>query len=481
MGMMHGVFYAVFVFNILTAFTVIFIEKRNVAVTWAWLMVMLFLPIIGFIIYLIFGQSVRRLKIYKVKQDRKAFIDALVERQRHDLIHNRIDYHDPAMANYRDLLYMNLVSNYAIFTQDNAIEIFTDGESKFHSLLEAIKAAKDHIHLQYFIVRNDNLGRALVAALTQKAQEGVTVRFLYDDFGSFWLPKRFFNGLRKAGGEVAAFFPSRLPYLSIRINYRNHRKLAIIDGRYGYIGGFNIGDEYLGRKKRFGRWRDTHLKMTGSSIIELQAHFVLDWNAASRKQIPVEARYFPLENHRGEVGIQIISSGPNSAWEQIKNAYIKMIHAAKESVCIQTPYFVPDESLMTALKTAALSGVDVKLMLPFKPDHKLVYWASTFYLGELLHVGVKCYLYEAGFLHAKTIVVDGKIASVGTANIDMRSFKLNFEVNALIYDTFTATKLYNIFVEDLLCSRELTLAEYERRSRLTQVKEACARLLSPIL
>ncbi|GAA3403704.1 cardiolipin synthase [Paenibacillus hodogayensis] len=466
-------------FNLLLAATVIFLERRNVGATWAWLMVLFFLPGVGFILYLFLGQNLSRRKIYKIKEEQREFIQHLTDRQKQDI--RQIHFHDPTMIHYQDMIYMNLASARSLYTQDNDIEIFTEGNGKFASLLAAIGEAKHHIHLMYYIVKDDGLGRTLIGALAKKAREGVQVRFLYDPVGSSGLSKRYFRLLTEAGGRSAAFFPSKIPYLNFRLNYRNHRKLAIIDGSIGYIGGLNVGDEYLGLDKRFGDWRDTHLKVRGGAVFQMQTQFVLDWNLSSDNKIGDLAPYFPEASHPGKVGVQIVASGPNNDKEQIKKAYIKMIHAAKQSVWIQTPYFVPDESLMTALKMAALSGVDVRIMLPGKPDHPLVYWASTSYLGELLTVGVKCYLYDKGFLHAKTIVVDGRIASVGTANIDLRSFKLNFEVNAVLYDTGTAAKLQSIFTEDQHNSKLLTEEVYRKRPLFKRFLESCARLLSPIL
>ncbi|RKN78950.1 cardiolipin synthase [Paenibacillus ginsengarvi] len=468
-----------FLFNLLFAATVIFLERRNVGATWAWLMVLFLLPGVGFILYLFLGQNLSRRKVYKIKEDQREFIEHLVERQKREIRH--IHFHDPAMIHYQDMIYMNLCSGRSLYTQDNHVDIFTEGSGKFEALFEDIRGAKHHIHLMYYIVKDDGLGRRLIEELAAKAREGVQVRFLYDPIGSSALKKKYFRSFIQAGGKVAAFFPSKIPYINFRVNYRNHRKLAIIDGTCGFIGGLNVGDEYLGLDKRFGDWRDTHLKVCGGSVFQMQMQFVLDWNLSSVEQISDMTAYFPAAVHPGKVGMQIVASGPNNEKEQIKKAYIKMIHAARQSVWIQTPYFVPDESLMTALKMAALSGVDVRLMLPGTPDHPLVYWASTSYLGELLSVGVKCYLYSKGFLHAKTIVVDGRIASVGTANIDLRSFKLNFEVNAVLFDTDTATKLQRIFLDDLMNSELLTEEKYRNRPLYKRFLESCARLLSPIL
>jgi cardiolipin synthase len=472
-------FIIVFVLNIALACTVVFLERRNIFATWAWVLVLFFLPGIGFIIYLILGQNLSRRKIYKIKEDRIKILNELIEKQLLEL--PNITFHDPTVQQYTDMIRMNMRNSYAVYTQNNDVEIFTDGVAKFTSLFQAIEAAEDHIHMMYYMIHDDTIGNRLIELLAQKAAEGIAVRFLYDDVGSSELHKSFFQKLISANGQVAAFFPSKIPYLNLRVNYRNHRKLAIIDGKIGYIGGFNIGDEYLGINEQFGYWRDTHLKVTGSGVLQMQVQFGLDWNLSSPDQMLSDSRYFPLIQHHGKVGLQIVASGPNRSEEQIKNAYIKMIGAAKQTIHLQTPYFIPDESLFTALKIAAFSGVEVKLMIPSTPDHKWVYWASLSYLEDLLAAGVQCCLYEKGFLHAKTIVIDGKVASVGTANVDNRSFKLNFEVNAFIYDTDIAERLERIFNDDLQYCSLLTLDGYKGRPLSQRFLESCARLLSPIL
>lgn len=306
------------------------------------------------------------------------------------------------------------------------------------------------------------------------------VRVLLDAVGSPLFSRSFWRPFRQAGGEVVGFFPSRIPFINLRINYRNHRKLVIIDGEYGFIGGFNVGDEYLGLNKQIGFWRDTHLVIRGTAVLMMQARFLQDWSLATSRHIGLEARYFPMIEVNGTVGTQIVSSGPDSERQQIRNALIKMVYAAKESIYLQSPYFVPDESLMTALRSAALSGVDVQIMLPGRPESWFIYWASSTYIEEFLKDGVKCFTYEPGFLHAKTMVVDEKIATVGSANIDMRSFKLNFESNAILLDSATSGRLAAIFRDDLKRCRELTLAEFQRRSLFTRFMESLARLLSPL-
>jgi cardiolipin synthase len=468
-----------FLISITLAVTVVFLERRNIGATWAWLMVLFFLPGVGFVIYLLLGQNLSRRKIYKIQEDRIKFVQSFIEDQLAELPNTA--FNDPEAHRYMDMIYMNMKTAYSVYTQNNEVEIFTNGQAKFNSLFKSIEEATDHIHLMYYIIHDGLLGRSLINILAQKAASGVQVRFLYDDVGSSNLPKHFFDKLIQAGGEAAAFFPSKIPYFNLRVNYRNHRKLAIIDGTHGYIGGFNIGDEYLGLDAYFGFWRDTHLKITGTGVLQMQAQFGLDWNLSSEKQIITDLRYFPPSEPRGKVGLQIVSSGPNQSEEQIENAYVKMIHTAKKSIYLQSPYFIPDESLITALKIASYTGVNVKLMLPAKGDNRWVQLASFSYLEELLDAGVECYLYEKGFLHAKTMVIDGRVCSVGTANLDNRSLKLNFEMNAFMYDTEIAVRLEQIFNEDLKSCRLLTLAEHMQRPLSRKLKESIARLLSPIL
>lgn len=478
----QNIYSIIMLLNIFLAITVIFLERRNASSAWAWLMVLLFIPVLGFIMYLILGQKVRKRKLHKLLGDNQRIIEDTMEKQRQLLAERKLIPEGSGLADYQDMMYMNLTTSYSLYTTHNAVEIFTNGNQKFDALIADIEAAERHIHLEYYIVRDDVLGRRLAAALAKKAKQGVEVRFLYDHIGSSSLPRRFFQGIREAGGLEAAFFPSRIPYLNLKINYRNHRKLAIIDGKVGYIGGFNIGDEYLGLNAHFGEWRDTHLKVTGGAVLQMQAQFLMDWNLASTGRVELDPSYFPApDDIPSRIGMQLVAGGPDTDYQEIKNAYIKMIYSAKKTICLQTPYFVPDESLMTALRIAALSGVKVKIMLPSKPDHFFVYWATHSYLGELLASGARVYLYERGFLHAKTLVVDGKVASVGTANLDIRSFKLNFEMNAFIYDRETASKLETLFYEDVQSSRELTVEDYGKRPLFNRFKESISRLLSPIL
>lgn len=469
------------VLNIILAGIVVFLERRNVSATWAWLMVLIFIPVLGFLLYIIFGQNMSRRRIFKWDKHEHTYIQRAVFAQMKLIEENQSEFRNPVIQNYNDLIFLHLNNNEALYTENNSVQIFTDGHDKFESLMNDIRAAKEHIHLIYYIIRDDELGRQISKLLAEKAKQGVEVRLLYDDSGSRHLSRRFKREIEQAGGTIVPFFPGKIPMINLRVNYRNHRKLAIIDSKIGYIGGFNIGNEYLGLNQRFGYWRDTHLRIVGEAVNSLQSRFMLDWNQASKVKISFKEYYYPTQKLLGDIGIQIVSSGPDSEWEQIKHGYIKMILSAKKYVYIQTPYLIPDESLLDALKIASLSGVDVQIMIPNKPDHPFVYWATYSNAGQLLRAGVKIFTYENGFLHAKMIVVDGKIASVGTANIDVRSFRLNFEVNAFLYHPDIAQNLATIFNSDIRLSSELTLEKYQKRSIMIQTKESISRLLSPIL
>lgn len=479
MNLMTYFIILVLILNIALAVSIIFLERKNATSAWAWLLVLFFIPILGFILYLIFGRPIYRHRIFTWDTKSRLGVKKAVNEQLQALEDQTFKFVSPEIANYEDLIYMHLRNDDAIFTQDNDVEIFTDGHKKFKRLIEDLEKAKDHIHLQYYIVRADGLGQQIAKVLMKKAKEGVDVRFLFDDLGSRKLSNGYVKRLRKSGAQVEAFFPSKLMF-NFKINYRNHRKLCIIDGKIGYIGGFNVGDEYLGKSPRFGYWRDTHLRVEGSAVHSMQTRFILDWNQASREDILYDERYYQAET-AGNAGMQIVSSGPDQDWEQIKNGYIKMIMSAKEYVYIQTPYFIPDESLKDALKIAILSGVDVRIMIPNKPDHPFVYWATLSSSGELLNAGADIYIYQNGFMHAKTIVVDGKISSVGTANIDVRSFRLNFEVNAFLYDEEITKQLEEAFHEDVKLSTQMTKKLYEKRSTGIRFKEAISRLISPVL
>lgn len=472
----------IIVLNIFFAIRIIFRERWGPSSTWAWILVLFFIPLIGFALYLLLGQNFSRNQLFEWKDLKKTEIEKMLKTQLFQLRSNQFEFCSQSTRKSQELIYMNLINNDAVLTQDNSVELFTDGNQKFDRLFKDIEAAKDHIHLEYYMIKKDQLGKKLIEVLTKKVKEEVKVRVLYDEVGSRGLTKRFFKEFREAGGEADVFFPSKFHFFNLRLNYRNHRKLVIIDGKTGYVGGFNVGNEYLGDNPKFGYWRDTHLRIQGTAVHAIQTRFILDWNHTSHyHKITYDPNHFPEGISQGNVGIQIVTSGPDSELEHIKNGYIKMILSAKNSVLIQTPYFVPDTSLLDALRIACSTGVEVKIMIPNKPDHIFVYWATMSYIGELLKSGAKVYIYKNGFIHAKTIIIDEEISSVGTANIDIRSFKLDFEVNAFLYDKGIAQSLIKAFNQDGKVSRELTLEEYQQRPKWVRFKESISRLLSPIL
>lgn len=473
-----------FMFNVFLAGVVVFFERRNPASTWAWLLVLFFVPVVGFIVYFMFGRNSKRERVFanKEKFDYGTYYQYIFHKDKYkeiikeqeQAIKNKQDISEYQYLN--DLFYLNIGSGNWV-TDNNTIERFINGEDKFNSLINDIKNAKTYIHMEYYIFRNDNLGRQIVSELAKKAKEGVEVKLLYDGMGCNSLPKQFFNELRNNGGEAAAF----LPPLFVRINYRDHRKLCVIDGEIGYIGGFNIGDEYLGKVPRYGNWRDTHIRITGDAIDQLQLRFIMDWNFTSSVKVPLEDKYFVKREPKKGVMMQIVSSGPDTKWKNIRNAYFKMINEAEDHIYIETPYFVPDDAILESLKVAALSGIDVRIIFPGNPDHLFVYWASMSYLGELLEAGVRCFQYQNGFIHSKAVFIDGIVSSIGTANMDIRSFAVNFEINAFIFDKDETQKLEQDFIDDLEYCFEITKQWYYNRPKRFRLKESVARLISPML
>jgi cardiolipin synthase A/B len=367
------------------------------------------------------------------------------------------------------------------FTLNNTTRILTNGGEAFRQMMLDLSEAKEHIHFQFYIIRNDTTGNQFKQVLIDKARQGVAVRVIYDGVGSVMLDRKYIAELREAGVEVVSFFPVILPFLNNKLNYRNHRKIVVIDGKIGFVGGLNIGDEYLGKSTRFGFWRDSHMRVEGEAVYLLQNIFLKDWFFVTNENIEGPQYFPPIRGTVGEELIQIASSGPDSDWESIWQMYFSIITTAQEKIYITSPYFIPDDSIMMALKTASLSGLDVRILLPSRPDHHTVFWASRSYFQELLDAGVRFYLYQPGFVHAKILLVDGVVASIGTANMDIRSFQHNFEVNAIIYNSNSVFKLEEDFINDLAESKELTLEEYSQRPWPHRISESVARLLSPLL
>lgn len=456
----------------------IFLENRNPSKTIAWLIVLAIFPYVGFAFFLIFGQSYRKRRLFRKRSFQDGELFARFEENR-PLKQEQL----AKMGGHQQPLFylaQRFSSSPISFSTDT--KVLTNGESTYHSILEAIRAAKHHVHLEYYTVRDDSIGRTFKDALIQKAQEGVEIRFLYDAVGSWLLPGNYRKELRAAGVEMVAFFPVKLPFLNHKLNFRNHRKIVVVDGDVGFIGGLNIGDEYLGKKHGVGFWRDTHLWIKGEGARTLQLFFLQHWYYMTGDSLLLPEYLSPhIKEEENFGGVQMIASGPDGEWEAIKSLFFAMITSAKKSIWIASPYFIPDDDIFSALRIAALSGVDVRLLVPNRPDKRIVFYASRSYFPELLEAGVEIYEYRNGFMHSKLIVVDEELASIGTANMDMRSFHLNFEVNAFLYRTESTNELVHDFRKDFLDSTRIKPAQFRKRSILSRVVESTSRLLSPLL
>ncbi len=471
-----------YIINIVFSLLIIFFQRRNPTTVWAWLLLLYFIPVLGFVLYLILGQNFRRERMFKMKEI-EGEIKYAVRRQEESIYRKKLRLRDPELDRFKRLILYNLNEAEAVLTDNNDIRIFTDGREKFRTLLSEMDHARNYIHVQYYIIKNDELWKEIEEVLVRKARQGVEVRVLFDSMGCRGMHHSDWVRLQKAGIRVAEFFPALLGKLQLRVNYRNHRKIVVIDGRIGFVGGFNVGREYIGKDKKFGYWRDTHVCIEGSAVTSLAVRFVLDWNYAARENLFLEDRLFEIPTYvrNGRDPVQIISSGPDSGSQEIRDNYLRLIHMARKNIYIQTPYFIPDDDIRDALEIAAKSGIDVRIMIPCKPDHPFVYWATYSYLGEMIEAGARCYTYDNGFLHAKCMCVDGLVTCMGTANMDIRSFSLNFEVNAVIYSARTTERLMDAFENDIAKSTLVTRKRYEQRDFVIRIKEQFCRLLSPVL
>lgn len=472
-------FNGIFVLYLISIGMVIFFENRDPSKTLAWLLVLFLMPIVGLVFYLLIGGNYSyriRARLKKKKNETRLSRAANIQLEIVDYID--LFGNNDSYVNHR-LLTLLLNNSQAPFTINNKAEVLTNGDATYSSIIEAMESAHHHIHMEYFIIRNDEIGNIIKDIMIRKAQEGVKVRLIYDSVGCWKLGKRYIRDLKKAGVEAKAFFPVIIPILSRELNYRNHRKILVVDGTIGFVGGLNIGDEYLGKNPQLGFWRDTHLKISGEACFSLQDIFLNDWHYVSGQLVDDDA-YFPQMANYGETVMQVTSSGPDADWKSILQAYFTMISTAEDKIWIATPYLVPEESIKMALRTAALCGKDVRIIIPDKPDHFFVYWASRDNIDDLLKAGVKIFIYKKGFIHSKVVLVDGISATVGTANLDIRSLEINFEVNAFIYDKGVVERLERDYLEDLGNSEELTLEKRASRPNLHKFLEALGRLVSPL-
>lgn len=461
----------------------IIFETRSTNKTLAYLLFSFFIPVLGMIFYITFGINYWRKKKYNQKSVVDKQILDLIAKTSQPYIETSLEASDPAVQQNAELATMLLKDLGSPLTSGNKVELLINGEEKFSNLLAAIQQAKDHIHLEYYIYEYDNVGSMIIDALIEKAKEGVAIKFIYDDFGSPGIKKKIEKKMQDAGIQIFPFHKVHFYLLANRINYRNHRKIVVIDGCTGYVGGINVSDKYVNGdnpKKLF--WRDTHLRIDGPAVYYLQYLFMSDWNFCCKQVFESMDRFFPkIQPEKINNFVQVTASGPDSSQPSVLYSILQAIYLAKEEILITTPYFIPGDSIIDALRIAALSGLKVKILVPGVCDSRIVNAASRSNYGELLDAGVEIFLYEKGFVHAKTLVTDSKLFIVGTANMDYRSFDLNFEVNAIVYDVEMAGQMREIFFNDVAQSRQINNDDWGSRKWYTLLPERICRLFSPVL
>lgn len=474
MSYLSWIFYPIYAIVTLGALIAVLMDHRQPAKTVAWVLVLVFLPVVGIVIYFFFGQNTRKERFISQRS-----LDQLTKRSMLEFAEQK-NLKIPADQGALIKLFTN--QNWSFPFKDNEVDIYTNGYDFFHMLLRDIGKAKNHVHIDSYIFNDDALGYMVADELVEKASQGVEVRVIYDDVGCWNVKNEFFERMREAGIEVHAFMPVKFPAFTGKVNYRNHRKLCVIDGKIGYIGGMNIATRYI--KGRSGlAWRDTHLRIRGGAVYGIQRAFLVDWYFVDRTLI-TNRRYYPevSEKLKNDCLIQIVTSSPISPWPDIMQGYVRILLQAKHYVYMETPYFLPTEPVLFAMRTAALAGVDVRLMIPYKTDAKLVEWASRSYVMQTVESGVKIYLYKAGFNHSKLLVSDDALCTVGSTNIDFRSFENNFEANAFIYDEQMACRLKDVYLQDV--KESVLLEDVRDLGKLTFIQrlwESLVRLISPLL
>lgn len=470
----HWILLVIYLAITIGGIVAVLMDNKQPEKTMAWILVLCFMPIVGIIFYLFFGQNTRKEKVISERS-----MDLLMKRSMLEFAEQE-NLHIPRRN--RPLMKLFTNQNWALPFKDNEVSIFTDGYEFVSTLLYNIGQAQDHIHLDTYIIEDDPLGNLVADALIDKARQGVEVRLLYDDVGCWRVKDRFFNRMRAAGIQVYAFMPVRFPAFTGKVNYRNHRKLCVIDGKVGFIGGMNIALRYVKGTAR-QTWRDTHLRIRGGAVYAIQRAFLVDWYFVSRTLV-TDRRYYPPVDKtiNNNCLTQIVTSSPVSPWPDIMQGYVRVLLQAHRYVYMESPYFLPTEPVLFAMRTAALAGVDVRLIVPRHGDAKLVEWASRSYLMEVIEAGVKVYLYEPGFNHSKILVSDDNLSSCGSTNIDFRSFENNFEANAFFFNEGMALRLKKVFLTDQAQSTLVDDVSYFiKRPFLQRLLESLVRLLSPLL
>ena len=474
-GLFNNVFSTVvsllFLLTVVTTIVVVILDNRNPLKTLAWVLVLAFLPVVGLVLYFFFGQSTRKEKLISKKGFARLSKYPMMEFQLQESLDMSVEQHQLVRFFHR--------INGALPFDGNSMSVYSDGSAMIEALLESIRMARHHIHVEFYIFENDEVGSRVRDALIEKANEGVEIRVLYDDVGCWKVSHLFYDEMRESGIEVRGFLKVRFPRFTSKVNYRNHRKLVVIDGRTGFIGGMNIADRYL-KGVSWGIWKDLMMKVEGKAVYGLQTTFLTDWYATDHSLI-TSSRYYPKMERKGGGLMQIVTSDPVGKWHDIMQGLLLAITSAKKYLYIQTPYLLPTESILLALKTVALAGVDVRVMIPEKSDTRWIHWGTFSYLDELMEAGVKIYRYRKGFLHSKLLVCDDSLSSVGSTNMDFRSLEHNFEVNVFMYDRSSALTLKELFLSDLKDAELLLLKSWRMRPWYQKVKESVIRLFAPLL
>ena len=480
--MMWIIISGIYILMVIAVCLRIIYDTRSITKTMAYLLISIFIPVGGILFYLVFGVNYWKLKLYDEKSAQgKKMLDKL-EKDWGITANKTLPEDASVLRNNRELALLLIQELHTPLTTGNQVKLLINGEEKFPEVLKALREAKHHIHLEYYIYENDAIGTQIENILVAKAKEGVQVRFIYDDFGSPAIKKRMERRLKDAGVEVYPFQKILFYLLANRLNYRNHRKIIVIDGQTAFTGGINVSDRYINDKQNRLYWRDTHLRIDGPGVFYLQYLFFTDWNFCSGKKVKPSAEHFAAEKtYPEDTMVQVVASGPDSDQPAVLFSILQAINLAKKEILITTPYFIPGDTILDALKIAALSGISVKLLVPGVSDSRLVNAAARSYYGELLAAGVEVYLYEKGFVHAKTMVTDSSLAIIGTANMDMRSFELNFEVNAIVYDEKLSAKLRSTFFDDLTNAKKIDAKKWNTRPAYKQLPEKLARLFSPVM
>ena len=469
-----NLFLVLYFITIIGIILMLLMENRSPVKSIAWIFVLILLPVVGLLLYILVGKNFRKKMVISHRSLAKW-------KERIETIKGNPMLEKSFPKQYKNFAYMAVNSSNSTLYVNNGVRLFTTGKEFFDSMFAEVEKARKYVHVEFYIFNSDTIGSKFIEILKRKAKEGVKVRVIIEDVGSWLMRKSSVREMRAAGIEIYCFLKVGLPAINSKVNYRNHRKIVVIDGDVGYTGGMNVADRYVEGSK-WGAWRDTHLRIEGEAVHGLQRVFLSDWYFVSRSLLSDDPLYYPTpDSPSGNSLVQVVSSSPDSEWESIMQTFFMAIAQARNYIYLQTPYFLPNQTIVNALQCAALGGVDVRIIIPRHSDASFALKSSMTYIDEMLNAGVKVYFFEEGFIHSKTIVIDDNLSTVGSANMDFRSFEQNFEINTWIYDPEFAQTMKHIFLSDLEKSSQINLEEWRNRPRLEKFGESWARLFSPLM